>query len=260
MIATLSFNSQPSLPSLCFNDFPCHVSVARVEQQKFWIVTNIRLSFIFPYQIGLGQLSTPYGLENGGWISIFLLVGLGVICAYSTCLLGKCLEKNPRSRSYIDIGQQAFGTKGKVLAAIFVYTEIFMGLVSYTISLHDNLDTVFTGITVEIPHIHLPKSQLLTVIAVLVALPSLWLRNLSTISFLSIGGILMSLLIFITVAGTAIFGVVKANHTIPIMHLNKISHVSGLYIFSYAGHVVFPTLYKGMKDPSQYKKVYTSDS
>ncbi|KAJ6403888.1 hypothetical protein OIU84_012145 [Salix udensis] len=32
--------------------------------------------------IGLGQLSSPYALENGGWASAFLLVGLGVISAY----------------------------------------------------------------------------------------------------------------------------------------------------------------------------------
>ncbi|GAB4844016.1 hypothetical protein Ancab_013980 [Ancistrocladus abbreviatus] len=54
--------------------------------------------------IGLGQLSIPYALENGGWASAFLLVGLGIICAYSTHLLGKCLDKNPKLRSYTDIG------------------------------------------------------------------------------------------------------------------------------------------------------------
>ncbi|KAI5565486.1 hypothetical protein POPTR_014G146700v4 [Populus trichocarpa] len=206
--------------------------------------------------IGLGQLSTPYALENGGWVSAFLLVGLGVICAYTSHLLGKCLAKSPKSRSYTDIGQHAFGSNGRVLAATFIYLEIFMALVSYTISLHDNLITVFAGTQLRLPiWAKLYKSQLLTLMGVLVALPSLWLRDLSSISFLSSGGILMSIVIFTSVACTAIFQVVKANHSIPALHLHKIPAISGLYIFSYAGHIVFPDLYKSMKDPSKFTMV-----
>ncbi|XP_022761051.1 amino acid transporter AVT1H-like [Durio zibethinus] len=205
--------------------------------------------------IGLGQLSTPYALENGGWASVLLLVGLGVICTYSSHLLGKCLERNPQSQSYADIGENAFGRKGRVLAATFIYLEIFMALVSYTISLNDNLITVFSGTELKLPGVKLSTSQLITMIAVLIALPSLWLRDLSSISFLSSGGILMSLIIFTSVVCTAIFGGVKPNHRIPVLHMKNIPAISGLYIFSYAGHIVFPNLYKAMKDPSQFTKV-----
>ncbi|GAB2210049.1 hypothetical protein Droror1_Dr00015302 [Drosera rotundifolia] len=204
--------------------------------------------------IGLGQLSTPYGLENGGWVSAFLIIGLGIASAYSTHLLGRCLDKNPKLRSYTDIGDQAFGRKGKILAATFIYLEIFMSLVSYTISLHDNLNRAFSGAKLSVSLLGLPKSQLLTLIAVLVALPSLWLRDLSSISFLSTGGILMSILIFVSVASTAAFGV-KANHSIPILQIEKIPGISGLYIFGYAGHIVFPNIYKAMKDPHKFTKV-----
>jgi vesicular inhibitory amino acid transporter len=185
-----------------------------------------------------------------------LLVGIGVICAYTSLLLGKCLEKNPRSRSYADIGQHAFGSRGRVLASTFIDVEIFMTLVSYTISLHDNLITVFAGTQLRLPlWTKLSTSQLLTMIGVLIALPSLWLTDLSSISFLSFGGILMSIIIFTSVAYIAIFQVVKANHSIPVLHLHKIPAISGLYIFSYAGHIVFPNLYKSMKDPSKFTKV-----
>ncbi|WRX21494.1 Amino acid transporter [Theobroma cacao] len=211
--------------------------------------------FYFTCKAGLGQLSTPYALESGGWASVFLLVGLGVICTYTSHILGKCLERNPKSQSYADIGENAFGRKGRVLAATIIYLEIFMALVSYTISLHDNLSTVFSGAQLKLPGAKLSPSQLITVIAVLIALPSLWLRDLSSISFLSSGGILMSIIIFTSVVCTAIFGGVKANHTIPMLHMQKIPAISGLYIFSYAGHIVFPNLYKAMKDPSKFTKV-----
>ncbi|XP_077210059.1 amino acid transporter AVT1H-like [Tasmannia lanceolata] len=205
--------------------------------------------------IGLGQLSTPYALENGGWVSAFLLVGLGITCAYTSHVMGKCLKENGKSRNFQDIGQQAFGMKGRVIASTFLYLEIFLALVSYTISLSDNLTTVFSGTHFSISWPHLPTSQILTVLAVLVALPSLWLRDLSSISFLSSGGILMSLLIFTTVGWTAAFSGVKVNKKIPVLQLHKIPGISGLYIFSYAGHIVFPNIYKAMKDPSKFTKV-----
>ncbi|EHA8589274.1 amino acid transporter AVT1H-like [Cocos nucifera] len=203
--------------------------------------------------IGLGQLSTPYALENGGWTSAFLLVGLGILCAYTSHIIGKCLEEDASTKSYQDIGEQAFGTKGRIITSTFIYLEIFLALVSYTISLSDNLPLALRG--VHLSWLHLSTAQLLTVIAVLVALPSLWLRDLSSISFLSFAGILMSLLIFTTVGWTAAFGGVEGNQRIPILQLRKIPGISGLYIFSYAGHIVFPNIHTAMKDPTKFTKV-----
>jgi amino acid permease len=205
--------------------------------------------------LGLGQLSTPYALERGGWASAFMLIGLGIICAFTSYLLGKCLEMNPKSRSFRDIGQHAFGTKGRVLAATLLCMEIFTALLSYTISLHDNLIRVLSGMQINVPWAKLSSSQLLTLIAVLIALPSLWLRKLSSLSYLSSAGIFLSLLMFTSVPLTAIFGDVTPNHKIPVLQLHNIPAISGLYIFSYAGHIVFPDLYKGMKDPSKFTKV-----
>ncbi|KAI3791206.1 hypothetical protein L2E82_04884 [Cichorium intybus] len=206
--------------------------------------------------IGLGQLSTSYAVENGGWVSLFLLVALGIASAYTSHLLGKCLENNRKARNYTDIGHHAFGSLGRTIVASFIYLEIFMALVSYTISLHDNLKMVFLGTNVQFSWAHhLSTSQVLTVLAVLVALPSLWLRDLASISFLSTSGIIMSLMIFVTVACTAMFGGVTANHKIPVLRLQNIPHISGLYIFSYGGHIVFPDIHRAMKDPSKFTKV-----
>ncbi|WOK93380.1 hypothetical protein Cni_G02077 [Canna indica] len=96
---------------------------------------------------------------------------------------------------------------------------------------------------------------ILTTVAVLVALPTLLLRDLSSISFLFFGGILMSLLVFTTIACTVAFGGVKGNQYIPVLQLHKIPRISGLYIFRFAGHIVFPNIYTLMKDPSKFTNV-----
>ncbi|KAM0822732.1 hypothetical protein ACQ4PT_071324 [Festuca glaucescens] len=206
----------------------------------------------------LGQLSTPYALENGGWASVFLLVGLGIMCAYTAHIIDKCLDEDPSSKTCQDIGHQAFGSKGRVIASAFIYLEIFFALVSYTISLSDNIPLVFAGARLHLPWLHLSTTQLLTIIAVLVALPSLWLRNLSSISFLSFVGIVMSMIIFATIVCTAAFSSAGLGKHIRALRLDRIPAVSGLYMFSYAGHIVFPNIYTAMKDPSSFTKVTLS--
>ncbi|KAI3966523.1 hypothetical protein MKW92_002624, partial [Papaver armeniacum] len=93
----------------------------------------------------LGQLSTAYALENGGWASCVLLVGFGFLGAYTSHLLGACLKKDDKSRNYTDIAYQAFGKNGEIVALGFIYLEIFMALVSFTISMNDNLNILVSG-------------------------------------------------------------------------------------------------------------------
>lgn len=196
----------------------------------------------------------PYAVESGGWISIFLLISLGVLTTYTSHILGNCLRRNPKSKSYSDIGYSAFGRHGHLLASLFIYLEIFMALVSYTISLHDNIAAAFPATFTNLHNGSFPAAKL-TAVAVAIALPSLWIRNLSSISFLSSGGILMSAVIFMSVVYTAVFGGVLDDGRIPVLRLRNIPTVSGVYLFGFGGHIVFPNLYTSMKDPSKFTKV-----
>ncbi|KAM0869131.1 hypothetical protein ACQ4PT_040874 [Festuca glaucescens] len=65
----------------------------------------------------------------------------------------------------------------------------------------------------------------------------------------------MSMIIFITIVCTAAFSSVGLGKHIAAQRLDKIPAVSGLYMFSYAGHIVFPNIYMAMKDPSSFTKV-----
>ncbi|KAI3899107.1 hypothetical protein MKW98_010419 [Papaver atlanticum] len=191
--------------------------------------------------IGLGQLSTAYALENGGWASCVLLsigCGCGISCNYN----------------YTDIAYQAFGTNGEIIALSFIYLDIFMALVSFTISMNDNLNILVSGTHLNFSWFSLSTSQTLTLIAILVSLPTVWMRD-SKISFISTFGIFLSLSICVSVGFTAVFGGVKANKPIPVLRLENILPVSGLYIFSFASHMVMPDIYRSMKDPSRITEV-----
>lgn len=70
---------------------------------------------------GIGILSTPYALKEGGWCSLFLLLLFGIITFYTGILLKKCLDSSPGIETYPDIGQAAFGMLGRIFIAVSIY-------------------------------------------------------------------------------------------------------------------------------------------
>ncbi|MCL7022490.1 hypothetical protein MKW94_018076 [Papaver nudicaule] len=202
--------------------------------------------------IGLGQLSTAYALQNGGWASVFILIGLFFLGAYTSHLLGLCLATDVRLKSYADIGFLAFGRTGRYVSLFFVNMESFMALVSFTISMTDNLNQVLDGYKLHISLFNLTTAQSLTVIAIIVCIPSVWLKNLDSISFISTISIILSFLICIVLACTCFFGGVKANQHIDVFQVKNIFSVSGLYIFNIASHMAIPNVYRSMADPAAF--------
>ncbi|KAG6502129.1 hypothetical protein ZIOFF_042018 [Zingiber officinale] len=106
---------------------------------------------------------------------------------------------------------------------------------------------VFAGVHAHAPWLHLSTAQLLTATAVLVALPTLWLRDMSSISFLSLGGILMSLLMFATVAWVAAFGGVEGSHEIPALRVEMFPEKKD-FLLTCIG--LYPFLHKLFKNSS----------
>lgn len=67
---------------------------------------------------GVGLLTTPYALKEGGWLSILLLFLLGLIAFYTGILLKKCLDSSPELQTYPDIGFAAFGMTGRIFVSV----------------------------------------------------------------------------------------------------------------------------------------------
>ncbi|KAI3966151.1 hypothetical protein MKW92_020846 [Papaver armeniacum] len=121
-----------------------------------------------------------------------------------------------------------------------------MALVSFTISMNDNLTRVLEGSKLHISLLNFSTPHTLTVTAILISIPTVWLRNLDKISFISTLNILLSVSICITFLCTAIFGGIKAIKPIRVFRIENILSVSGLYIFNIASHMAIPEIYRSM--------------
>lgn len=67
---------------------------------------------------GVGILSTPYAVKQGGWAGLSVLAIFAVLSFYTGLLLCRCLDSQPGLETYPDIGQAAFGTLGRLAISV----------------------------------------------------------------------------------------------------------------------------------------------
>ncbi|XP_062016077.1 amino acid transporter AVT1I-like isoform X4 [Rosa rugosa] len=96
---------------------------------------------------GVGILSIPFALSQGGWLSLVLLFSIAILCWYTGLLLQRCMDSNPHIKTYPDIGQAAFGRKGRVAISIFMYLELYLVAVEFLILEGDNLNQLFPNVS-----------------------------------------------------------------------------------------------------------------
>ncbi|KAJ3671083.1 hypothetical protein LUZ60_008509 [Juncus effusus] len=204
---------------------------------------------------GIGVLSMPYALSQGGWLSLILFVAVGFICYYTGILIQRCMRADQNINSYPDIGWYAFGHAGQKIIAAFMYVELYLVAISFLILEGDNLDKIFPGTSVEFLFVKLEGQKLFIVLAAGIIWPTTWLRNLAVLAYVSAVGLVASVvltgsLIWAGMAETEFKGL-----TADVLNLEGLPTALGLYFVCFTGHAVFPTIYTSMRNKSQFSKV-----
>ncbi|TVU49615.1 hypothetical protein EJB05_00933, partial [Eragrostis curvula] len=201
---------------------------------------------------GVGILTTAYGIKEGGWLSLLLLPMLGASSCYTGLLLKRCIDSSPNIETYPDIGQVAFGIFGRIFVSVVLYLELYASCVEYITLLGDSLSSVFPSTHLAFTGINLNAHNLFAITMALLILPSVWLRNLSLLSYLSAGGVFATLTVIICLFWVGIGGGVGFHPSGTALNLTRLPVALGLYGYCYSGHSVFPNIYSSMKDRSQF--------
>lgn len=204
---------------------------------------------------GVGILSTPYAIREGGWVGLGVLLVYCILCCYTGVLLRRCLESGPGLETYPDIGQAAFGNRGRIIVSIILYAELYASCVEHIILDSDNLTLVFPNAQLDFAGISLPPEKLFAILTALVVLPTVWLRDLSILSYISAGGVIASVLVVVCLFWVGTVDHVGFRHRGSALSLANLPVALGLYGFCYSGHAVFPNIYTSMKNRSQFTAV-----
>lgn len=189
---------------------------------------------------------------------MILLFIIAVSAFYSGLLIKRCMDTDPSITTYPDIGDRAFGKKGRILVSAFMNTELYLVATGFLILEGDNLNNLFPNIGFEIAGIEFAGEKFFVLIAALIILPTVWLDSLSIISYVSATGVLASFVILGSVWWGATFDEIGFHEKGNLIQWKGIPTAVSLYAFCYCAHPVFPTLYISMRKKQQFSAVSTS--
>ncbi|KAL9539255.1 hypothetical protein MBANPS3_010370 [Mucor bainieri] len=202
--------------------------------------------------IGIGILALPLGFKCAGWaIGMSVFVFCCGLTNYTAKLLQKCLDIDPESRTYGDMGALAFGLKGRIWVTALFITELITSSVALVVLLGDGIDSLFPGFSLKETR----------VLSFFILTPMLFLpvRHLSYTSLL---GIISAFSIIIVIV---VDGVTKkdapgsliepADTEIWPSNWMTVPLSFGLIMAGFAGHAVFPTVYRDMETPKLYNRM-----
>ncbi|KAK0573303.1 hypothetical protein LWI29_006111 [Acer saccharum] len=204
---------------------------------------------------GVGILSIPYALSQGGWLTLIVFLLVAILCWYTGLLLRRCMDAHPLIKSYPDIGELAFGYTGRALVSIFMYLELYLVAVEFLILEGDNLDKLFPNMGFKIGSLKIGGRQGFVLLTALIILPTTWLKSLGVLAYFSAGGVLASVILPCCVLWVGAVDGVGFHERGLLLNWGGLPTAISLITFCYCGHAVFPTLCNSMKDRSQFSKV-----
>ncbi|KAL0842533.1 hypothetical protein Bca101_015778 [Brassica carinata] len=229
-----------------------HLNLSVPEDLSFPQETG---SCTFSQSVLNALLTMPYAVREGGWLGLFILFSFGVITFYTGILLKRCLENSPGIHTYPDIGQASFGTTGRILVSILLYVELYASCVECIIMMSDNLSGMFPNTSLYITGLSLNSNQVFAITTTLIVLPTVWLRDLSLLSYISAGGVFSSILLALCLFWVGSVGGVGFQLQGKVLDLKNLPVAIGIYGFGFGSHSVFPNIYSSMKEPSKFPLV-----
>jgi vesicular inhibitory amino acid transporter len=203
----------------------------------------------------VGILSTPYATANGGWLGLGSLLVFAVVMCYTGILLRLCLDSDPFISSFPDVGEASFGKWGRWVISVMLYLELYAVSIEFLILEGDNLAQLFPNFSLTVGSTFIGPQAIFTVCAALCMLPTVLLRDLRFLSYVSAGGVFASLALVVAVGWIGVVDGVGFHHRGSLVHLEGLPVAIGLFSFCYCGHSVFPSIYSSMEDRKQFSYV-----
>ncbi|XP_058092102.1 amino acid transporter AVT1I-like [Magnolia sinica] len=200
---------------------------------------------------GIGILSVPYALSQGGWLGFISLFVVATVCCYTGILLQRCTNGNAQIKSYSDVGERAFGHKGRIIASLFTYLELYLVAIEFLILEGDNLSEVLPKAGIEMLGWNIKGRKELIILAGIIVLPTMFLRKLSLLAYISAGGVLASIAVVVSVFCTGAESV-GFHQKGRLFNFSGIPTAISIYAFCYGGHAVYPTIYASMRNKKRF--------
>lgn len=216
--------------------------------------------------VGLGLLSKPYAIQQGGILSILWLALICLCANYSGKVIIRCFAHPNVSGSHQDypaLGMMALGKKGMWTVRVFVVLEFVGSCVTCLVLLARNLyllTRAIDGLGEMTDENRVQYKMWLFLGCLVTVTPTVWMLNFGELWFLSLLGSTCSCLVSATVIGCFVKAVVE-NKEVDASSLdvtgdpNDTMVALGIFILSMAGHAALPGVYSQMQRPQDFNRM-----
>jgi hypothetical protein len=202
--------------------------------------------------MGIGLLSLPFAFKITGLIFGILLLWLfSLITLHTGKLLQKCLDFGD-ANTFGDLGEMAFGQKGRTCISAIFFFELIAASVALIILGADSIVSLFP----------LLNPNYVKVAIVCIVMPMTIPKSLAISSYGSLIGIialvnLIGILLYNGFTTSSTPGSILNPSDINLMPQSfmRIPFSFGLLMAGFAGHSVFPNIYRDMAKPALYPKL-----
>ncbi|KAL2898626.1 Amino acid transporter AVT1I [Bienertia sinuspersici] len=148
------------------------------------------------------------------------------------------MEMDSSITSFPDIGERAFGNIGRTIVSVFMCAELYLVVTGFLIVEGDNLHNLFPQMKISGCGIQIGGRESFVIIVALLITPSVWLRNLSILSYISATGVLASAVIILSILWVGAFDGIGFHSKGEFLNLSGIPTAVSLYGFCYCAHPV----------------------
>lgn len=174
---------------------------------------------------------------------------------FTGIILIKCLytEKYGRLKDYADIGLAAFGKPGQIIGYLFSQLMLFLTPTIYIILASENISEILS----QYGFIWLDRRACIWIIAVIIGVPFILVRNMKDVSFLSTFASMATVCLLLVVCVVSMSNFSEKTHSVhhDFAIPRKIPIAFSTFSFSYCGHVIYPHLEASMITPKRWSKV-----
>lgn len=208
--------------------------------------------------VGVSILSMPLAFACAGWVGgTLLFFTCGWLTNYSGKVLAGILAHQPHLHTYADIGSFTFGPMMRTYISFLFCFEMWMVSVALLILMGDSMTALIYGADEQG---HAMANMLLKIAGTVVVLPTLFLplKLLSPISLVGIVSILFLIVVIVTdglYKAHAPGSLWEPSATIAMPNWPKLPLAFGLMMAGFSSHPVIPSLYRDMRDPTQFNRM-----
>jgi solute carrier family 32 (vesicular inhibitory amino acid transporter) len=212
--------------------------------------------------MGPAMLSLPYALSVGGWLTLVLIVFLAVVCYVTGRMLRRCLETMVSTSStgndvgraqYACVAEAAGGRWAKMALLTAQFGELFCTAVSFLIILGTSMEQMFPTMTWGG---YAVSSSTWSILSAALLAPTLWVRSmrwmawLSAVSLLS-AGLAVATVVYVGVADELLLKEPLAPADL-LFNGAGMGVAAGIILFAFGGHGLYPIVYRSVKTTRQF--------